>query len=145
MEWYSHKLRPFMWEFYGIMTAASQAGLTKNDDNPHSNKFYAEDLEKHNEHIQKLVQIHDEYLTRFRFMCEKIENKFFTGNNAFLFGERPTIVDYVLYQELLSAMILSGNGSTSEFLAAENNERNTNLIKLTLWYQQMYKVKSCKV
>ena len=23
LEWYSHKLRPFMWEFYGIMTAAS--------------------------------------------------------------------------------------------------------------------------
>ena len=28
LEWYSTKLRPFMWEFYGIMTAASQAGLT---------------------------------------------------------------------------------------------------------------------
>lgn len=27
MEWYSTKLRPFMWEFYGIMTAASEAGL----------------------------------------------------------------------------------------------------------------------
>lgn len=23
LEWYSTKLRPFMWEFYGIMTAAS--------------------------------------------------------------------------------------------------------------------------
>ena len=28
LDWYSCKLRPFMWEFYGIMTAASQAGLT---------------------------------------------------------------------------------------------------------------------
>jgi len=27
-EWYATKLRPFMWEFYGIMTATSQAGLT---------------------------------------------------------------------------------------------------------------------
>ena len=34
MEWYSTKLRPFMWEFYGIMTAASEAGLTgKSDEN----------------------------------------------------------------------------------------------------------------
>ena len=27
-EWYATKLRPFMWEFYGIMTAANQAGLS---------------------------------------------------------------------------------------------------------------------
>ena len=55
LEWYSHKLRPFMWEFYGIMTAASQAGLTNNQEMTHSNKFYAEDLEKHNENINKLL------------------------------------------------------------------------------------------
>jgi hypothetical protein len=29
-EWYATKLRPFMWEFYGIMTATNQAGLTNN-------------------------------------------------------------------------------------------------------------------
>ena len=27
LEWYSYKLRPFMWEFYGVMTATHQAGL----------------------------------------------------------------------------------------------------------------------
>lgn len=44
-----------MWEFYGIMAAASQAGLTNNQEATHSNKFYAEDLEKHNENINKLL------------------------------------------------------------------------------------------
>ena len=52
LEWYSHKLRPFMWEFYGIMTAASQAGLTPHQNKEHKNKFfYAEDLDKHSENI----------------------------------------------------------------------------------------------
>lgn len=54
LEWYSTKLRPFMWEFYGIMTAASQAGLTNHTHEQKSGKFYAEDLEKHSDNIQKL-------------------------------------------------------------------------------------------
>ena len=33
LEWYSTKLRPFMWEFYGIMAAASEAGLTASGTN----------------------------------------------------------------------------------------------------------------
>ena len=31
-EWYASKLRPFMWEFYGIMTATNQAGLTNTNE-----------------------------------------------------------------------------------------------------------------
>ena len=101
MEWYSTKLRPFMWEFYGIMTAASEAGLTKERDTSNRDQ----------ENFSKLQQIHEEYLTRFKFMCTQIEQKFFTGQNTFLFGEKATVVDYVFYQELLSAMILSGQGT----------------------------------
>ena len=42
-----------------------------------------------------------------------MENKFFKVNkngatNSFIFGDKITVVDYVYYQELLSAMILSG-------------------------------------
>lgn len=144
LEWYSTKLRPFMWEFYGIMTAASQAGLTNNEEERTSSKFYAQDLEKHNENIQKLKQIHEEYLTRFKFMCEKIEQKFFTNKNQFLFGDKPTLVDYVFYQELLSAMILSGNGSQSEFLIDDVQIRHTKLKNITQWYQAMSEVKACK-
>lgn len=77
-------------------------------------------------------------------MCEKIENKFFTDGNAFLFGEKPTIVDYVIYQELLSAMILSGNGSTQEFLAEEESEKQKKFKNLASWYKQMAKIKACK-
>ena len=76
-------------------------------------------------------------------MCEKIENKFFTDGNAFLFGEKATIVDYVIYQELLSAMILSGNGSTSEFLAEEGTDEQKKFKHLASWYKQMSKIKAC--
>ena len=67
MEWYSTKLRPFMWEFYGIMTAASEAGLTK-ENTTRENRD-----QNYNENISKLQQIHEEYLTRFKFMCTQIE------------------------------------------------------------------------
>ena len=144
LEWYSTKLRPFMWEFYGIMTAASQAGLTNRLDSHENHKFFAEDLEKHNDSISKLQQIHEEYLTRFKFMCEKIEQKFFTNNNKYLFGDRPTLVDYVFYQEMLSAMVLSGNGTESEFLIDDVQIRHTKLKNLTAWYQSISEVKACK-
>ena len=87
LEWYSTKLRPFMWEFYGIMAAASEAGLTASGTNNSSQ----------DENISKLQQIHEEYLTRFKFMCTQIEQKFFTGQNTFLFGDRATVVDFVFY------------------------------------------------
>jgi hypothetical protein len=52
-------------------------------------------------------------MQRFKFFCEQMENKFFKPNkngavNLFIFGDKITVVDHVYYQELLSAMILSG-------------------------------------
>ena len=128
LDWYSTKLRPFMWEFYGIMTATNQAGLRNvamagpyDDDKssdagsimstPKSRSNIPLDLElahKQNSHLQK---IHDEYMTRFKFMCEQIEIKFFKGTNSFIFGDKPSCIDHIFYQELLAAMILSGNGT----------------------------------
>ena len=86
LEWYATKLRPFMWEFYGIMTATNQAGLTNNSSlsgfpdfernndgttprqslSPRSNK----DLDKHNKSNLVLQKVHDEYMTRFKYLCE---------------------------------------------------------------------------
>lgn len=111
-EWYATKLRPFMWEFYGIMTATNQAGL--------SNQFLEDEggnidprENEANKVNSKLQKVHDEYMQRFKFFCEQMENKFFKPNkngavNPFIFGDKITVVDHVYYQELLSAMILSG-------------------------------------
>jgi hypothetical protein len=63
-----------MWEFYGIMTATNQAGLT----NTNSLEVHQDGVPENNQQLQK---IHDEYLTRFKFICEEMEAKFFKGNN----------------------------------------------------------------
>ena len=44
-------------------------------------------------------------------MCDQIEQNFFVDGNTFLFGEEISAIDYVFYQELLSAMILTGQGT----------------------------------
>mgnify|MGYP004188767975 CR=1 FL=1 len=55
-------------------------------------------------------------MTRFKFICEEMESKLFKQNknggvNQFIFGDKPSCIDYVYYHELLSAMILSGQGT----------------------------------
>lgn len=125
LDWYSTKLRPFMYEFYGIMTAASQAGLIQITSEEDSSR-------NEDEQMQKLRQVHEEYLIRFKFMCEQIEQKFLNGSNTYLFGDSPTIIDFVFYQELLSAMILSGNGNQEEFLQGDAAGLN----HLKRWYKQ---------
>ena len=94
------------------MTATNQAGL--------SNQYLEDEggnidpIENQaNNGNSKLQKIHDEYMERFKFFCEQMENKFFKQNkngavNSYIFGDKITVVDHVYYQELLSAMILSG-------------------------------------
>jgi hypothetical protein len=77
-------------------------------------------------------------------MCEQIEQKFFTGSNQFLFGDKPMIVDYVFYQEILSAMVLSGHGTASEFLVEDIQDRFGKLKNVTSWYNNMSKVPACE-
>ena len=76
-----------------------------------------------------------------------MENKFFVKpdkTTAFICGDKPTCIDYVYYHELLSAMILSGNGSQSEFFSADTATRLYKLPNLTKWYRTMANDKACK-
>ena len=87
--------------------------------------------------------MHDEYMDRFKFFCEQMENKFFkptkngTAVNTFIFGDKITVVDHVYYQELLSAMILSGQGTQSELFSADTAFRMYKLKNLCNWYRQV--------
>ena len=112
----------------------------ENDNLNHS----AENLEGVNHNISKLQQIHEEYITRFKFMCGQIEDKFFGNNNTFFFGSKASLIDYVFYQELLSAMILSGHGTRSEFLSEDTEARMSKLSNLTNWYREMSERQECK-
>ena len=70
-----------------------------------------------------------------------MENKFFKTSknsnavNSFIFGDKITVVDHVYYQELLSAMILSGQGTQTELFSADTNTRMYKLPNLTKWYR----------
>lgn len=68
-EWYATKLRPFMWEFYGIMTATNQAGLSNQfiEDEGTNIDSDQQDINRINSKLQK---VHDEYMERFKFFCE---------------------------------------------------------------------------
>jgi hypothetical protein len=79
-------------------------------------------------------------MERFKFFCEQMENKFFKQNkngavNSYIFGDKITVVDHVYYQELLSAMILSGQGTQSELFSADTTTRLYKLKNLTEWYR----------
>ena len=52
-------------------------------------------------------------------------------------SDKPTCIDHVFYQELLSAMVLSGNGSQSEFFSADTASRLYKMKNLTKWYRVM--------
>lgn len=74
-----------------------------------------------------------------------MESKFFKGQNQYILGsEKPTCIDHVFYQELLSAMVLSGNGSQSEFFSADTASRLYKLKNLTKWYRSMSSDKCAK-
>mmetsp|Transcript_7465 Transcript_7465/g.11650 ORF Transcript_7465/g.11650 Transcript_7465/m.11650 type:complete len:111 (+) Transcript_7465:605-937(+) len=89
-------------------------------------------------------------MTRFKFICEQMEHKFFKSQHAqqqplFILGSpKPTCLDYVFYQELLSAMILSGNGTQSEFFSADTATRLYKLNNLTKWYRSISQEKHSK-
>lgn len=81
-------------------------------------------------------------MTRFKFICEEMESKFFKQNrngivNQYIFGEKPSCIDHVYYQELLSAMILSGQGTQTEFFSADTATRLYKLKNMTRWYRLM--------
>ena len=66
-----------------------------------------------------------------------MEQKFFKNGNTYILGEKITCIDYVFYHELLTAMILSGNGTKSEFLSSDTEMRSEKLQYLTQWYRMM--------
>ena len=99
LDWYCSKLRPFAWEFYGICTMCQQKGLT-ND---------AASQPESNPALDKLREYHNKYVEKLIYLCEEIENKFFANSeHGYFYGNKPTVVDHVFYQEFLNAMIISG-------------------------------------
>ena len=87
--------------------------------------------------MEKLRDYHNKYVEKFIYLCEEIENKFFANSDSgYFYGDKPTVVDHVFYQEFLNAMIISGQGTESKFFKDDVSTR-TNLKNMTAWYQKM--------
>lgn len=68
-----------------------------------------------------------------------MEEKFFPENHesTYIFGDKPSCFDHILYQELLTAMIISGNGKRTELFTTDSRFRLYSVQRLTKWYNRM--------
>ena len=71
-------------------------------------------------------------------MCDQIEQNFFVDGNTYLFGDKITAIDYIFYQELLTTMILTGQGNESNFFK-EDNKTQLRLQNTVSWYKTVSK------
>lgn len=67
--------------------------------------------------IQPLNETNDEHFNQLKTLCKYLEKTFFHEDDQsefsftehqtrYIFGDKPTVVDYLLYHELLSAMLV---------------------------------------
>ena len=105
-----------------------------------------QDLEKMSKNEQLLHQANEDYLNKFKFACRQMEQKFFDGGpeGPYIFGTRPTCFDHILYQELLTAMVLSGYGRPSDMFSTDTAFRLYEIQKLAKWYSRMSQEQSSK-
>jgi len=143
-----------MKEFYAFIVAKHKAGLDKpraalgdadalNDvqsmSSSTSKQPSSQDLEKMSANGQLLHQANEDYLNKFKLVCREMEQKFFGGKTEgpFIFGTKPTCFDHILYQELLTAMVLSGYGRASDMFSTDTAFRLYEIQKLSKWYSRM--------
>ena len=84
-------------------------------------------------------ETYETYITKFVHLCEQIEQHFIKDNTPYFFGSTPTVVDFIFYQELVSAMLVSKKGSTSKFFK-EDTATRLKLKKITEWYKKMSEI-----
>ena len=92
-----------------------------------------------------MQKVHDEYVTRFIKYCEQMEYKFFDERDTqYICGDKPSFIDYVYYQEFVSAMVLSGEGTQYELFTDEPDLDRSKVDNLIEWYRAMSQDKYSK-
>lgn len=71
-----------------------------------------------------------------------MESKFFSNEgNKFIFGDKPTVFDFALYHEILTAMLIPGLGRSNQMFHEDNRFRKYKVDKMNQWYYQMSREK----
>lgn len=90
-----------------------------------------------NQHL--LQQANEEYLSKFKYICKLMEQKFFKEEHetTFIFSDRASCFDHILYQELVTAMIISGHGNAQEMFSSDASFRLYDIKNLSKWFNRM--------
>ena len=96
-------------------------------------------MEDESRQSQMLNVANEEYLSKFKLICQQMESQFFGEefNGPFIFGEKPSVVDFAIYNELLAAMLIPNIGKSNELFSIDNRFRLHKIKKMNKWYFMM--------
>ena len=77
-------------------------------------------------------------------MLVNIGTKFFEDDHRYFLGcDKPSVIDYVYFHELHSAMYLSGQGTSSEFLPNDPSKQEPGINRVVQWYNDVSNEDQC--
>ena len=81
----------------------------------------------------------EEYVSKFKLICEHMEKQFFSEEfeGPYIFGEKPTVFDYLLYHDLLTAMLITDIGKSNELFSVDKRFRLYKIKNMNAWYRLM--------
>ena len=120
------------------MTPQSNATASSGIATPLSNLDHLEGDTNH-----MLNAASDEYISKFKLICEQMEKQFFSKdyNGQYIFGDKPSVFDFALYHDLMTAMLLPNIGKSNELFSEDNRFRLYKVKNLNKWYYTMSRVK----
>ena len=98
--------------------------------------------------ILPLNETDSEDFNQLKTLCKYLEKTFFHDDDQsdfcfeehqtrYIFGDKPTIADYVLYLELLSAMLVPRIGRIDQLFSNDSRFRLLKIRKLNKWFYMM--------
>lgn len=98
--------------------------------------------------ISSLNETNGEHFNQLKTLCKYLEKNFFHDDEQsdfafkehktrYIFGDKPTMVDYLLYHELLSAMLVPRIGRIDQLFSNDSKFRLLKIRKLNKWFYMM--------
>ena len=80
-----------------------------------------------------------EYLSKFKLICEQMEKQFFSEDfeGPYIFGSKPSVFDYALYHDLMTAMLIPHIGKSNELFTDDSRFRVYKVKAMNEWYKKM--------
>lgn len=114
----------------------SESGQDQSEDEKVEVMSCTEELEDESRQKQMLNVVNEEYLSKFKLICQHMESEFFSNEfeGQYIFGREPSVFDYALYHDLLTAMLIPRIGKSNELFSVDNRFRLHKVKKMNKWY-----------